>query len=343
VKKKSNIKFPTDKEKNILKGMHKSHNAKKAKENKKCYLNNCAKNSISSHSFQKNGILSLLSDINNEVYSTYLPFVTFYEDPKDSYLFKTHINNTSIFKGFCNEHDTRLFNPIEEGITRNIEEYIFLNAFRGLAYTHIYEKEIRESNKQFSNKVIENPKFTEQTKELYKNFGQNEHLSNDIYKYENMKKKMLSVFTDDYIVDLEKLNKSFDIFYIKLDGQQEFLGTAATATFSKNSNYIICLGCLPRFKKYPNIFFVVTFKRDRSIDRFLKDINNLNAQKLEIRLKRVIQNTLVFTSSNIVLSKNKYFKMKKSNQLKPLIDFHIRSINGKVTDLFSDYNVELFD
>lgn len=339
----NNIKFPTDKEKTILKGMHRSHNAKRAKKNKKCYLNSCNNKSISSHSFQKKGMLSLLSDEKNEVYSTCLPFVTLYEEVMDSYLFKTHLNNSSIFKGFCNEHDTKLFDPIEEGITRNMEEYVFLNAFRGLAYTHIHEEEVRESNIKFSNKVIENPKLTQETKFIYKKVRQNNHLPDDMYKYEKMKDKMLSVFSDDYKIDLEKLNEKFDVFYLELEGNQEFLGTAATAIFNENSNYITCLGCLPQFKNYPNIFFVVTFKRDRSIDGFLKDINNLNAQKQEVRLKRVIQNTLVFTSSNVVLSKNKFFKMKRFNQLKPLIDFHIRSINGEVTDLFGDYNVELFD
>lgn len=154
---------------------------------------------------------------------------------------------------------------------------------------------------------------------------------------------MLSVFSKDYTIDLEKLRKNFDVFYIELNGKQEFLGTAATAVFNKNSKYVVCLGFLPRFKSYPNIFFVVTFKRDRSVDELLRNINNLNAQNLERELKVVIQNTLVFTSSNIVLSKNKYFKMKKYNQLYSLIKFHIRSVSGRKTDLFCDYNVELFD
>lgn len=87
----------------------------------------------------------------------------------------------------------------------------------------------------------------------------------------------------------------------------------------------------------------MTFKRDRSVDELLRNINNLNTQNLERELKIVIQNTLVFTSSNIVLSKNKYFKMKNHNQLYSLIKFHIRSVSGRKTDLFCDYNIELFD
>lgn len=69
-----------------------------------------------------------------------------------------------------------------------------------------------------------------------------------------MKEKMLSVFSNDYTVDLETLKKKFDVFYIELTGKQEFLGTAATAVFNKNSKYVVCLGFLPQFKPYPNIF-----------------------------------------------------------------------------------------
>lgn len=324
-----NIKYPTKAEKKIIKGLHKKYNAKKVKEEKECYLDFCNNRSINSHSFQKNGVLSSISDENKEVYSTYLPAVTFYEEPEDNYLFNVHINKASIFKGFCNEHDTRLFDPIEKGNTRNIEEYIFLNAFRGLAYTHLHEKEVRISNTEFLKKVIENPRLNQETKDLYKKFAQNNHLSDDLYKYENMKEEMLSVFSNDYTVDLEILKKKFDVFYIELTGKQEFLGTAATAVFNKISKYVVCLGFLPQFKSYPNIFFVVTFKRDRSVDALLRNINNLKAQNLERQLKVVIQNTLVFTSSNIVLSKNKYFNMKKCNQLYPLKKFHIRSISEK--------------
>lgn len=153
----------------------------------------------------------------------------------------------------------------------------------------------------------------------------------------------MSVFSNDYTVDLEMLKKKFDISYIELTGKQEFLGTAATAVLNEYSEYLVCLGFLPQFKAYPNIFFVVTFKRDRSIDELLRNICILNEQNLERELKVVIQNTLVFTSSNIVLSKNKYFKMKKYNQLDPLKNFHIRSISKEKIDLFCDYNVELFD
>lgn len=338
-----NIKYPTKAETKIIKGLHKKYNAKKVKEEKKCYLDCCNNRSINSHSFQKNGVLSSISDENKEVYSTYLPAVTFYEEPKDSYLFNVHINKASIFKGFCDEHDTRLFDPIEEGTTRNIEEYIFLNAFRGLAYTHFHEKEVRISNIEFSKEVIKNPRIHQETKDLYKKFAQNKHLTDDLYKYANMKEEMLSVFSNDYTVDLEMLKKKFDISYIELTGKQEFLGTAATAVLNEYSEHLVCLGFLPQFKAYPNIFFVVTFKRDRSIDELLRNICILNEQNLERELKVVIQNTLVFTSSNIVLSKNKYFKMKKYNQLDPLKNFHIRSISKEKIDLFCDYNVELFD
>lgn len=83
---------------------------KKALESKhNCESKNCPQNAINSHIIQKNRILDKISERGKVIISEVDMF------DFDSFPFKEiGLKNALIFKGFCNEHDTILFRPIEQ-------------------------------------------------------------------------------------------------------------------------------------------------------------------------------------------------------------------------------------
>lgn len=96
-----------------------------------CMHQNCSKNAIKSHVLQKNGILNTIAE-NGHI-------MEFGIHPFDANLFKfkkvglDNINNPFIFMGFCQEHDTSIFESIEKN-QANYHEYknqLLVN-YRGL-------------------------------------------------------------------------------------------------------------------------------------------------------------------------------------------------------------------
>jgi len=85
---------------------------------RKCFLDSCLENAISSHLLQKNGILNYITH-NGHLYQT-----TFELFPKPNYkINKIGINKAMTFKGFCSEHDTTIFRPIESAKEIDFAEY----------------------------------------------------------------------------------------------------------------------------------------------------------------------------------------------------------------------------
>lgn len=77
---------------------------------RKCFVEGCLENAISSHLLQKNGTLSLIAK-NRHVWQT-----SYNKFPKGNYTLKqVGINNALTFKGFCNHHDTEIFRQVENG------------------------------------------------------------------------------------------------------------------------------------------------------------------------------------------------------------------------------------
>ena len=85
-------------------------NAKKKK--RECLLENCDKTAIKSHALQKNGILKQLSEKNHLFqFSNVTPFK---KRRKGNFeLSRIGINDVYTFPGFCKEHDSSVFKPIE--------------------------------------------------------------------------------------------------------------------------------------------------------------------------------------------------------------------------------------
>ena len=95
----------TDRE---IKRIINKHEIATRKRKRKCFLTNCNNNSIASHLLQRNGILNRIAT-NNHLFQfgidPYKPNLFYFE--------KISINKAFTFPGFCNNHDTSIFNEIE--------------------------------------------------------------------------------------------------------------------------------------------------------------------------------------------------------------------------------------
>ena len=141
---------------------------KKVKKSK-CLYPGCEEKAIDSHTIQKGGVLKLLAE-NDEIchnfinYNNY-PFRKLTEDDINSNFvihigenlkvgdscltsnlefFKEHINNVSIFNGFCNKHDTAVFKDIEFSSVKDItfsnrDKEVFLYCYR--LFSYFYKRE----------------------------------------------------------------------------------------------------------------------------------------------------------------------------------------------------------
>jgi len=105
-------------------------------------FNGCQKKAIKSHVLQKNGILREISDKNHLV--QFLPPNPFETAEKGMFDFKEiGVNDVYTFKGFCEEHDNKIFEPIESKSELNFTDpkQQTLFCYRGLCQ-EIRRKEI---------------------------------------------------------------------------------------------------------------------------------------------------------------------------------------------------------
>ncbi|MFV8391344.1 hypothetical protein [Flavobacterium sp. LB2P6] len=80
--------------------------------NRKCMHENCNENAIKSHVLQKNGILKEIS-VKNHLFQ-FNNVSSFQVDEKGKYeLKRVGINDVYTFPGFCKNHDSKIFSPIE--------------------------------------------------------------------------------------------------------------------------------------------------------------------------------------------------------------------------------------
>lgn len=126
--------------------------SKKSKNKVRKYLTpGCNNNAIKSHALQKNGILKQISEKNHIHQFSTVPL--FEQEKKGEFqLTRTGINKAYTFIGFCPEHDTSIFNPIElKNFQIESENSIKLFSYRALCQ-EIRRKEI---SYDFAQKIME--------------------------------------------------------------------------------------------------------------------------------------------------------------------------------------------
>ena len=83
-----------------------------------CLFPNCSRHAVGCHSQWKKGVLASLAE-SNQVYAFHDNFVDALKNQKQnrpqSRVKQVSIGKATIFQGYCNKHDSRLFLPIESG------------------------------------------------------------------------------------------------------------------------------------------------------------------------------------------------------------------------------------
>jgi len=311
------------------------------KKNKKskCLYPSCNGFAIDSHSIQKGGVLKLLSE-NDEVchnfinYNTYkMEKVSQKEDSKDMILriggrlgygdfslrcnlnfYKDNINNVSVFKGFCNKHDTEIFKNIEfksvNDITfHNNDEEVFLYCYRLFSYFYkVCKIETEIMQRLFKNNIncfYNNKGAICQIRECIKEFN----------RLDNEKCRL-----DKHII-----NKSFNLFnknYVVLPYKVSFFSMSLLPMIVNGKVCFSYIFVIPTVNE-THIYFCWDKNEDIVKDGLIEYFDTLNTI--------VLSNLILLSKTRIVVTPSKISKIENNSVLKKLL----------ICSDFFEYNKEL--
>lgn len=320
---------------------------KKSLKRKECYFSKCNKKPIKSHTFQKNEILKKLSDEKGNVYGLVEPELV----KKEVYSFfkKVSINTATTFEGFCAEHDTEIFKSFEILNECDILEYIFLNAYRGFAYAHNLEMPIYNDEynvidtKYYKKQIKDNPKISIKNKKIYENshIGSKRVLRStyDIDNYKKLKNKYEKIIKiENTEIRLKLIKKRFAIFYIEIPFEVNWASLAAAQYGNVKNSLPISIGLIPANKNNEAIFYFVVLKKEEAYyNEIIGELTRMKNMNCVVNDKNsclytLIQNLLLLTSGNIVLSSNLYNKLKDKKELERLNKFYFETTMSRYID-----------
>lgn len=191
----------------------------------------CNGNPINSHLLQKNRILSSIQDDGHVLVFNYKNFL-----PNNDIFDEVGINKATVFKGFCNKHDTELFIPIEHYDYNNTLEQNFLFAYKSINQEYyskkIHEKTIRNMFKKMPHNY-KDPLFVERYRTMLLEL-------NDIDYYKSE-------------FDIALLAKNYNIIDSKLFCLDSKINFAASTSF------------IPEFDIDDNIFIDIYSKKEKRL------------------------------------------------------------------------------
>ncbi len=126
-----------------------------------CLCPDCNELAILSHSLQRKSVLESISDKNKKVVGIDKGTNTFKSYFTKSVKFKKYgIGEASVFKGFCNKHDTQLFDEIEnEKFKPYLLRHNVLLFFREASYQFSDRRDIDEVMKYIKNNLSDFNKY----------------------------------------------------------------------------------------------------------------------------------------------------------------------------------------
>lgn len=173
---------------------------------KECFINDCNEKAIDAHSIQKQGALSILEKKINSNKCVYTLTETKLDENNELNFKPIGKKNASTFFGFCNFHDTNIFNEIENNsdlIDLSNLRHLFLLCFR--AFSISYHRKNEDVN-LFSTK---NESTKENIKEYFKinNEGFDNYLSGSKLAVEDMNPQK------DFLINCLKKEKYDSLIY----------------------------------------------------------------------------------------------------------------------------------
>lgn len=292
-----------------------------------CLYPNCNYKPILSHSLQKS-LLKSIADETNHVKRINVN-VEFKLNGKFSVLEENiGINEASTFEGFCNNHDTEIFKPIETGnIDYTNKEHHFLLLYRSISreYFHV-------NNSFFLMRDVIN--------ELIKNMDENNMLGPCLLT--QLYLQCCELFYIEKIkesVDICLINKiwdnNFDYFHITYDKYLPIFmnaffavqGTNCDILFHKDVTKEWPLFCsvtiIPQNNK-TDIFYTIPKEQNNELKPFLRQFQNTNITEKELFLTDLI----IRNSDNFFISPKFWEKIPENIREKIIIVFK-KTINDR--------------
>jgi hypothetical protein len=260
-----------------------------------CQAFDCTKPSIRSHS-QTKSLLKKISE-NDKVYALNRDYFKFFKYP----LGLININQASLFKGFCSEHDNDMFLSIDTEPHNPIEnKEIFLYFFRTICF-ELFNKELHYKRNLFTTREIKNNEnFQEiESSSIYQNWNirlltQNEGIKLFIerdskYMLKKLKKmhkqynfedfRYISAFTNSLPIHLSTMiNPLIDIYApYNLDCQP----LIAVNIIPMTNQSFICFSWVKEHHKYMSSF-IENFEK-LGLEKIVNIISFLESEDVSIK------------------------------------------------------------
>lgn len=244
------------------------------------------------HTLQNNGILSTISDSDHVMVTDLLNKVR-----NGSIIKKISKNKATTFYGFCEYHDTFLFQDIELKEYKSEIKQNFLYAYRMVAQEYHKKERVITS---LQNCIKENPSIL-QSQILIENYRMMDFSKSDV-------KTLINIFNESYV------NQNFNILHTyvyRFNRQYQFAVTTMYVPASTlNGKQLVDIYSKKK-DRLPSVFLTVIPSNDCSyfimsclntdypkIKTYFDEITNLD----ETKLKRFLNWTLPTYSENIVLN-----------------------------------------
>lgn len=297
----------------------------------------CDKKIVQAHSLQRNGVLSIIEsevDGNQKVLCFKNPKINGFEQ----YIGLTPIGkkNASTFYGFCQTHDKKVFQPIEDNeIDINSDEHCFLLIYRGVA-------------KEYHTKIEE-----------LKGFKENETFNSAIMKLEQQSRIKGTEIAIAEIEEIrERLNKVLENGeYSSLDYLAQTvpycIPVACSASLTPKhylSNEIFNHSENPN-DKYEQIFLTVIPREDKThilysclpehkrAQKFIDELKGLS----EVKFQAVTTSLLIGNVHNTFLSPRLFDQLPEEEQTRLVDAIEITDKAGMAIDQFYHLGINLFD
>lgn len=313
----------------------------------KCIVSTCNEKSIESHAFQRNGILSSISDDNDKIYR----LIKSYDNGK--YFIKEKYQTTksaTTFYGFCSNHDNEIFECIENEAkvaTENERLYAYtyrsisfyyrrvLNEIYILEYEHfkinpyLYSDEIqKESDINFRVYLLNN----------YYQLKQSEHklriALDDIFRNYNVEEKRWSIKSDvlDFsnVVECEVENNGI-IFHNSMNRKISDGLTPKEIEPKNVSAEIVTTVVIPNQNDQVR-FFISSYRNDYKVNSDF--LNQYNCSELSTKIN-IINNIIGENNQDIYFSSG----LLNGIKLQPNYEKYKDTISSKINIEYSRYEI----
>jgi len=297
-------------------------------ETHKCLFPGCNKDAISSHSIQK-ALLKTIADKTNHLYRFSMNAEFTFNGKIEVVIEKIGINKASIFFGYCSEHDTNLFLPIE---SNPLEEHNIEQNFLLL---------LRSLNKEYFSSKKAYFLFRDAITPVLQNFGEYDmrgpYLISKLYlKYcelhwiENLKKSIDAAFLlHEYSFPFTLKTKIIDmpcpIFVSTFFALQGTINNVShDIDITRDLPRFFSLSILPISNNKTGIFYAYLSEHEDIIKDFLLCFEEKSIDKLQIFLT----DTVLRNSENFYIS-SEHFKKLDTMKVDLMKDFFYHTITNR--------------